>query len=247
MAKQQRSKGGVRRRASAEHLKAYRFTKGVSGNPKGRPRMRPLSERYKMVLEMRLSAADCKRFGLPGKKGLKLGDAIAFALGHAALAGAPRGMVEAIRELGNRTEGVAPTYSEIQQEELSENETNVFAVQFIDSKGSIADPPELPTMSTPQIDTIDLPAHQAEVIPSRKFAGDICIHCNKPIELRVHAIPPRWFHIHNNEFYCAPSIANDVRQAAPTEVKRHDTKTEVSGCAGGGDFALRPQEPTDMR
>jgi hypothetical protein len=88
--------------ASGSNLKKgapYRFKPGQSGNPGGRPRRRPISERYAELAELRLPEKDRIKHGLP--KGATYGDALAAFVFKAALEGNPY----AAREIREAIEG----------------------------------------------------------------------------------------------------------------------------------------------
>ena len=70
-----------------------------SPNPGGRPRKKPLSERYEACLEEPLPEALCRKHKL--KEGATYGDAIALGQAKAAL----EGRTDAAREIANRVEG----------------------------------------------------------------------------------------------------------------------------------------------
>lgn len=72
-------------------------------NPsKQRRSMRPITDRYAEILELRLSYRERMKCGL--RQGATWGDAIAFAMVKAAA----NGNVQAAREIGDRIEGRAP-------------------------------------------------------------------------------------------------------------------------------------------
>ena len=77
----------------------YRFKAGQSGNPGGRPRKRPISERYAELAELRLPEKDRIKHGLP--KGATYGDALVAFVFKAALEGNPY----AAREIREAIEG----------------------------------------------------------------------------------------------------------------------------------------------
>lgn len=62
---------------------ATRFKPGVSGNPGGRPRTRPISQRYGELVEKKLPEEDRIKCGLP--EGATYGDAVALAVAKDAL------------------------------------------------------------------------------------------------------------------------------------------------------------------
>jgi hypothetical protein len=77
----------------------HRFKPGVSGNPGGRPKKRPISERYEVLAELELPRKDRIKHGLP--EGATYGDALAIVMFRAALEGNP----SAAREIREAIEG----------------------------------------------------------------------------------------------------------------------------------------------
>ena len=77
----------------------YRWKPGVSGNPGGRPRRRPISERYAELAELPLPKKDRIKHGLP--EGATYGDALVAFVFKAALKGNPY----AAREIREAIEG----------------------------------------------------------------------------------------------------------------------------------------------
>lgn len=84
------------------HLEIFQWKPGQSGNPSGRPRKKPLTERYEQVLEE----------ALPEKARLKLGLAPGATYGDAIAAGQARkavmGATEAAKEIREAVEGKSP-------------------------------------------------------------------------------------------------------------------------------------------
>jgi len=78
------------------------FPRGVSGNPGGRPKKRPISDRYAELTEVLLPERDRIKHGLP--KGATYGDALALSVFKAAL----KGRTDAAREIREAIEGKAP-------------------------------------------------------------------------------------------------------------------------------------------
>jgi Family of unknown function (DUF5681) len=74
---------------------------GESGNPGGRPRKRPISQRYEEIVEVPLSERERKRLGL--WQGATWGDAIALSQARAAV----NGRTDAAREIREAIEGKA--------------------------------------------------------------------------------------------------------------------------------------------
>jgi hypothetical protein len=74
---------------------------GESGNPRGRPRRRPLSDRYAAFAEMPLSEKRCSELGFA--PGAKYGDAVAKTLYDSAI----NGRSSAAREIREGIEGRA--------------------------------------------------------------------------------------------------------------------------------------------
>ena len=193
-----------------DRLKPYRFKPGQSGNPKGRPKHRQLSERYKEVMEFPLPLSMCKQLGLP--KNATLGDGIAMALGLSAIKGAPNGMVDAAREIADRTEGKAL------QRNAFEGPTapppNI-TIEFVD-------PPPQPPQILPPVVAQNVPSiapAPAELSPAPESTAVVvpqhCIGCGKPIHLHTVGKRKRWVHTHDGEPYCAPASSSDMRTATP--------------------------------
>ena len=86
---------------------ATRFKPGQSGNPGGRPRKRPISERYAVMVETKLPKDICRELSLP--EGATYGDAMAMGQVNAAL----RGDTSAAREIREAVEGKATARHEI--------------------------------------------------------------------------------------------------------------------------------------
>ena len=92
----------------AEIGKSTQWKKGCpSPNPGGRPRTRPLSERYEARLEEPLPEALRRKYNL--KEGATYGDAIALGQALAAL----QGRTDAAREIANRVEGKVVEHVEL--------------------------------------------------------------------------------------------------------------------------------------
>jgi len=77
----------------------HRFKPGVSGNPGGRPKKRPISERYEELAELELPEKERIKHGLP--EGATYEDALAMVRFKAALDGKP----DAAREIREAIEG----------------------------------------------------------------------------------------------------------------------------------------------
>jgi hypothetical protein len=92
-------------KGKAENLKP--FQPGKSGNPGGRPRKRPISERYAEKIETELPEAWRKELGL--RRGATYGDAVAEGQVQAAI----RGETGAAREIREAIEGRATRRIEI--------------------------------------------------------------------------------------------------------------------------------------
>src|SRR5713101_7533720 len=90
------------------------WPKGVSGNPGGRPKKRPITDRYYQKAEEPLSEKDCKRLELP--IGATWGDLLALRQFQAA----DKGSTNAAREIREAIEGKAPQRFEITGPERKE-------------------------------------------------------------------------------------------------------------------------------
>jgi hypothetical protein len=86
------------RRNPADHLKAYRFPPGQSGNPNGRPKVRTLTERLRDLLEK------YEFDGKPIEDGKQVADQVVESLARGAIDGDSRHQ----QELWNRVEGKVP-------------------------------------------------------------------------------------------------------------------------------------------
>jgi hypothetical protein len=84
---------------NSEKGPSHRFKPGVSGNPGGRPKRRPISERYAEFAERPLPEKDRIKHGVP--KGGTYGDAFAMVMFKAAL----EGKADAAREIREAIEG----------------------------------------------------------------------------------------------------------------------------------------------
>jgi uncharacterized protein DUF5681 len=85
--------------ANLERGAPYRFKPGQSGNPGGRPKKRPISDRYAEMAERELLEEDRIKHGLP--EGATWGDALASVRFKAAL----EGKTDAAREIREAIEG----------------------------------------------------------------------------------------------------------------------------------------------
>jgi hypothetical protein len=83
-------------------MEAHRWKPGQSGNPGGRPRKRPISDRYQERAEMPLD--EDLRILLKLPEGATYGDAVAIAQYRAAIKGRP----DAAREIREAIEGKIP-------------------------------------------------------------------------------------------------------------------------------------------
>jgi Family of unknown function (DUF5681) len=97
--------------SNLEKGKPYRFQPGVSGNPGGRPKKRPISDRYMELVELEVPEEYRIKQGLP--VGATFGDAIAMATVKTALAGNPATMRE-IREAIEGKTGQRPESPDVQ-------------------------------------------------------------------------------------------------------------------------------------
>jgi hypothetical protein len=78
------------------------FPKGVSGNPGGRPKTKPLTDAYRKNLGLVITAENAKELRLPaGFIGKTVAEAIAIGQAKAAI----KGGTIAAREIADRTEG----------------------------------------------------------------------------------------------------------------------------------------------
>lgn len=90
-------------------LQANYYKPGQSGNPSGRPKKKPITDRYKEALEVELPDGVRKTLGM--HKGATMGDALARRMTIRAIEG--RNAVEAAREIREAIEGKAPSSSEV--------------------------------------------------------------------------------------------------------------------------------------
>jgi hypothetical protein len=100
--KPQNSQRSSQRKGRADHLVEYRFKPGLSGNPGGRPKKRPISTRYALLADVEVPERIRKKLKLP--KGATLADAGVVAL-YGAMAEGKHGAAKEIRE---GIEGRAP-------------------------------------------------------------------------------------------------------------------------------------------
>jgi Family of unknown function (DUF5681) len=82
-----------------EKGKPYRFKPGESGNPGGRPKKRPISDRYAELAELELPETGRIKHDLP--EGATYGDALAIVMFKLAL----EGKTDAAREVREAIEG----------------------------------------------------------------------------------------------------------------------------------------------
>jgi hypothetical protein len=75
------------------------FKPGQSGNPAGRPKTRPITERYANLAETPIEETERKKLNLP--EGATYADALAFAIFERAM----KGDIAAIREIREALEG----------------------------------------------------------------------------------------------------------------------------------------------
>ena len=99
-----RSKRSAEEKAERAWLKPYRFGPNNNANPSGRPKKKPVSDRYLHAWETSLPDDICRKLNL--SRGSCVGDAIARAVTMQALVGPSR--VEAAREIREAIEGKAP-------------------------------------------------------------------------------------------------------------------------------------------
>lgn len=69
---------GRNSRSVPPNLRPHCFPPGISGNPGGRPKVRPISDRYRRIAETTLPEKERKRLGL--SVGATYGDALAVTL-----------------------------------------------------------------------------------------------------------------------------------------------------------------------
>jgi hypothetical protein len=93
----------------------HRFKPGQSGNPGGRPRKRPISERYEELAELALPEKDRIKQGLPERA--TYGDALAMIMFKAAL----EGKTDAAREIREAIEGKTRQRQEAEASDVLEN------------------------------------------------------------------------------------------------------------------------------
>ncbi len=102
----------------------YRWKPGESGNPGGRPKKRPLSDRYEELAHVLLPEKDRIKRGLP--EGATYGDALVLCIFKAAL----KGRVDAAREIREAIEGKSQ-----QRLELSAPENRVTVIRVVYDQG----------------------------------------------------------------------------------------------------------------
>src|SRR6266480_7709186 len=101
-----------------EHLKSTRFQPGHAPTPgAGRPRKRPLTDRYREMLESPFPKDLCKKLGLP--TGSTWGEAISEVHFRTALRSTESGNA-ARKEIADRLEGKSPVRFELHHEEQYE-------------------------------------------------------------------------------------------------------------------------------
>jgi hypothetical protein len=95
-----------KKKGRADHLAAYKWSKNMpSPNPSGRPKKKPITDRYREALEVELPDEIRVQLGL--KKGATMADALARRMVIRAISG--RQAVEAAREMREAIEGKTPT------------------------------------------------------------------------------------------------------------------------------------------
>ena len=87
------------RTENAAHLNSFRWPKGVSGNAGGRPKKRPITERYQFIAELPLPESERRKMHL--WKGVTYGDAAAIGTFLAAI----EGQHSAAKEIREAIEG----------------------------------------------------------------------------------------------------------------------------------------------
>jgi Family of unknown function (DUF5681) len=88
----------------ATWLQPYHFQAGKSGNPGGRPKKKPISDRYAEQIEVLAPKEVAAKIGLPPNA--TMGDVIARRMAIRAVSG--NNAVEASREIREAVEGKAP-------------------------------------------------------------------------------------------------------------------------------------------
>jgi Family of unknown function (DUF5681) len=119
----------------ADRIKDFRFQPGVSGNPKGRPRKRPVTESHEDRLRSPLEAETRRKMKLP--EGATQADAISWML----VEKAKRGDVAAAKELRESVEGKS-----VMRHEISSPSNRAWVVEVCYEP--------LPELSAPVIDLV---------------------------------------------------------------------------------------------
>ena len=115
-------------------LVPYRFGPNNCANPSGRPKKKPITDRYREALEVELP--DDIRIPLGLKKGATMADAAARRMAIRAISG--RQAVEAAREMREAIEGKAPTQPS--EQPVAPTVNNVLILNSIIKKLTEEDP-----------------------------------------------------------------------------------------------------------
>jgi hypothetical protein len=105
----------------------YRFKPGVSGNPGGRPKKRPISDRYLELTEQQLPEEYRAKLGLP--EGATCGDALVAIMFKAAL----EGNIAAVREVREAIEGKTSPRQETIDPENNRIEVVTHTIGFMET------------------------------------------------------------------------------------------------------------------
>ena len=110
----------AQRNGAADHLRAYRWRKGESGNPGGRPKRKIITEAYEALLETKF----------PGDP---KGRTYAQLLAEGQMKSAIKGKTDAAREVTDRTEGPVSRIIEVGGKDSGPIEFNL-NVKFRDNQ-----------------------------------------------------------------------------------------------------------------
>ena len=104
------------------------FKPGQSGNPTGRPRARPITERYANLAETPIEETERKKLNLP--EGATYADALAFAIFERAM----KGDIAAIREIREALEG--KTEKSLADTQLIDDALDMHGIRHLGTTGS---------------------------------------------------------------------------------------------------------------